>query len=156
MSRKSLVVVSILAALGGLHGAAATAADRATFCGTARWQPIIREAEDRFDLPAARLDAVIWAESAGCEVMDGSPTTSGAGAMGPMQFMPETWQTYRARLRREDDPYGARNNIMAGAAYLSDLYRRFGSRGFLGAYQAGPKAIRGIPGQRATSSSADA
>ena len=156
MSHKVLVVVSILATLGGICGGGAIAADRPTFCGTARWQPIVHEAADRFGLPATWLDAVILAESAGCEVMDGSPTTSGAGAMGPMQFMPETWQTYRARLRREDDPYGARNNIMAGAAYLSDLYRRFGSRGFLGAYQAGPKAIRGIPGQRATSSSADA
>ena len=139
MSHKWLVAVSILAALGGVHGSGAIAADRPTFCGTARWQPIIREAADRFGLPAAWLDAVIRAESAGCEVMDGSPTTSSAGAMGLMQIMPETWKTYRARLRLGDDPYGAHDNIMAGAAYLSDLYRRFGSSGFLAAYQAGPK-----------------
>ena len=139
MSHKLLVVVSILATLGGLCGGGAIAADRPTFCGTARWQPIVHKAADRFGLPATWLDAVILAESAGCEVMDGSPTTSSAGAMGLMQIMPETWKTYRARLRLGDDPYGAHDNIMAGAAYLSDLYRRFGSSGFLAAYQAGPK-----------------
>ncbi len=139
MSHKLLVVVSILATLGGLCGGGAIAADRPTFCGTARWQPIVHKAADRFGLPAAWLDAVILAESAGCEVMDGSPTTSSAGAMGLMQIMPETWKTYRARLRLGEDPYAAHDNIMAGAAYLSDLYRRFGSSGFLAAYQAGPK-----------------
>jgi hypothetical protein len=139
MSHKLLVVVSILATLGGLRGGGAIAADRPPFCGTARWQPTVHEAADRFGLPATWLDAVIRAESAGCEVMDGSRTTSSAGAMGLMQLMPETWKTYRVRLRLGDDPYGARDNIMAGAAYLSDLYRRFGSSGFLAAYQAGPK-----------------
>ena len=139
MSHKLLVVVSILATLGGLCGGGAIAADRPTFCGTARWQPIVHKAADRFGLPATWLDAVILAESAGCEVMDGSPTTSSAGAMGLMQIMPETWRTYRARLRLGEDPYAAHDNIMAGAAYLSDLYRRFGSSGFLAAYQAGPK-----------------
>lgn len=138
MIRKLFTAVSILAALVGAHGGGAIAADRPAFCGTARWQPIVREAANRFGLPAAWVDAVIRAESAGCEVMDGSPTTSSAGAMGLMQLMPETWKTYRVRLRLGDDPYGARDNIMAGAAYLSDLYRRFGSRGFLAAYQAGP------------------
>ena len=139
MNPKFIVAVSILTVLGGVHGGGAIAADRPAFCGTARWQPIIREAADRFALPAAWLDAVIRAESAGCEAMDGRPTTSSAGAMGLMQIMPETWQTYRARLRLGDDPYGARDNIMAGATYLSHLYRRFGSRGLLAAYQAGPK-----------------
>ena len=139
MSHKLLVAVSILATLGGLCGGGAIAADRPPFCGTARWQAIVHEAADRFGLPAAWLDAVIRAESAGCAVMHGSQTTSSAGAMGLMQLMPETWETYRARLRLGDDPYGAHDNIMAGAAYLSDLYRRFGSSGFLAAYQAGPK-----------------
>ena len=139
MSHKLLVAVSILAALGGVHGCGAIAADRPTFCGTARWQPIVHEAADRFGLPASWLAAVIRAESAGCEVMDGSPTTSSAGAMGLMQLMPETWKTYRDRLQLGEDPYGPRDNIMAGAAYLSHLYRRFGWSGFLAAYQAGPK-----------------
>ena len=37
MSHKLLVVVSILATLGGLCGGGAIAADRPSFCGTARW-----------------------------------------------------------------------------------------------------------------------
>ena len=139
MSRNSLFAVSILAVLGGVNGSGAIAADRAAFCGTERWQPIIRQAADRFGLPAVWLDAVIRAESAGCEEMDGKPTTSNTGAMGLMQLMPATWRMYQARLGLGDDPYGARDNILAGAAYLSDLYRRFGSSGFLAAYQAGPK-----------------
>ena len=139
MSRTSLVAVSILAVLGGVRSGGAIAAGRPEFCGTEQWQPIIREAADRFGLPAVWLDAVIRAESAGCEVMDGKPTTSSTGAMGLMQLMPATWHMYQARLRLGDDPYGPRDNILAGAAYLSDLYRRFGSSGFLSAYQAGPK-----------------
>lgn len=139
MNPKFIVAVSILAVLGGVQGGGAIAADRPAFCGTERWQPIIREAADRFGLPAVWLDAVVGAESAGCEEMDGRPTTSSAGAMGLMQLMPQTWETYRARLRLGDDPYGARDNIMAGAAYLSELYSRFGYGGFLAAYQAGPK-----------------
>ena len=139
MSRTSLAAVSILAVLGGVQVGSAIAADRPPFCGTERWQPIVREAADRFGLPAAWLNGVIWAESAGCEDMDGKPTTSSTGAMGLMQLMPATWRMYQARLRLGDDPYGPRDNILAGAAYLSDLYRRFGSSGFLPAYQAGPK-----------------
>ena len=155
MSRTSLAAVSILAVLGGVQVGSAIAADRPAFCGTERWQPIIREAADRFGLPAVWLDAVVGAESAGCEKMDGRPTTSSTGAMGLMQLMPATWRMYQARLRLGDDPYGARDNILAGAAYLSDLYRRFGSSGFLAAYQAGPKRYQeflddGRPLPRAT------
>ncbi len=139
MSHKLLVAVSTLATLVGLCGGGAIAADRPPFCGIARWQPIVRDAANRFGLPATWLDAVILAESAGCEVMDGSPTISSTGAMGLMQLMPATWHMYQARLRLGDDPYGPRDNVLAGAAYLSDLYRRFGSSGFLAAYQAGPK-----------------
>ena len=155
MNPKFIVAVSILAVLGGVQGGGAIAADRPAFCGTERWQPIIREAADRFGLPAVWLDAVVEAESAGCEEMDGRPTTSSTGAMGLMQLMPATWRMYQARLRLGDDPYGARDNILAGAAYLSDLYRRFGSSGFLAAYQAGPKRYQeflddGRPLPRAT------
>ena len=139
MNPKFIVAISILAVLGGVQGGGAIAADRPAFCGTERWQPIIREAADRFGLPAVWLDAVVGAESAGCEEMDGRPTTSSTGAMGLMQLMPATWRMYQARLRLGGDPYGARDNILAGAAYLSDLYRRFGSSGFLPAYQAGPE-----------------
>ncbi|HWB47982.1 MAG TPA: lytic transglycosylase domain-containing protein [Stellaceae bacterium] len=36
------------------------------------------------------------------------------------------------------DPFQPRDNIMAGAAYLREMYDRYGSAGFLAAYNAGP------------------
>src|SRR5580658_7901305 len=36
------------------------------------------------------------------------------------------------------DPYDAHDNILAGAAYLRELLDRYGSPGFLAAYNAGP------------------
>ena len=137
MRRAFRVAGWMLAGLVRVHGGA-LAADRPVFCGTARWQPFIREAADRFRLPPDWIDAVIRAESAGCETVNGKPTTSPAGAMGLMQLMPATWREYRRRLGLGDDPFDPHDNILAGAAYLRDLYERYGSAGFLAAYQAGP------------------
>ena len=117
---------------------ASIAANAPVVCGTARWQPLIREAALRFEVPQAWLDAVMLVESAGCATLNGRPIVSPAGAMGLMQLMPATWLEYRARLGLGDDPYRARDNIFAGAAYLHELYVRYGKDGFLAAYQAGP------------------
>jgi hypothetical protein len=115
------------------------AADRPVYCGTERWQPFIAEAAVRFDIPQVWLHAVMRAESAGCESMQGRPITSSAGAMGLMQLMPATWSEFRQRLGLGSDPFDPRENILAGAAYLRELYDRYGSPGFLAAYQAGPE-----------------
>lgn len=63
---------------------------------------------------------------------------SSKGALGLMQIMPDTWNELSARYALGDDPYDPRNNILAGAAYLREMYDRFGSPGFLAAYNAGP------------------
>ena len=63
---------------------------------------------------------------------------SSQGAMGLMQIMPETWAGLRARHGFGDNSYDPRDNILAGAAYLRELYDRYGSPGFLAAYNAGP------------------
>lgn len=139
MSRNLLIAGWLLASVYGFLGGDVLAADLWVFCGTTPWQSAIREAADRSGIPFAWIEAVIQAESAGCAVMNGKPTISSAGAMGLMQLMPATWAEYRSRLRLGDDPYDARDNIMAGAAYLRDLYDRFGGDGFLAAYQAGPE-----------------
>jgi soluble lytic murein transglycosylase-like protein len=118
---------------------AVAAADRSVYCGTERWQPFIAEAAARFDIPQAWLHAVVRAESAGCEFIDAHPITSIAGAMGLMQLMPGTWNHVRRRLGLGDDPYDPRDNILAGAGYLHELYDRYGSPGFLAAYHAGPE-----------------
>jgi len=60
------------------------------------------------------------------------------GAMGLMQIMPATWAGLRQRYRLGPDPYDAHDNIIAGAAYLSELHDRYGAPGFLAAYNAGP------------------
>ena len=58
--------------------------------------------------------------------------------MGLMQIMPKTWTELRARYGLGADPYDPRDNILAGAAYIRELYDRYGAPGFLAAYNAGP------------------
>jgi soluble lytic murein transglycosylase-like protein len=139
MRRKLFVAGCTLATVAISLGLDVRAADRPVFCGTKPWQSIVRQASQRFDLPRAWLNAVIRSESAGCATMNGKPIISAAGAMGLMQLMPSTWLEYRARLQLGDDPFQAHDNIFAGAAYLHDLYQRYGEEGFLAAYQAGPE-----------------
>ncbi len=93
----------------------------------------IDEAARRFSIPAAWIRAVMRAESAG-DVR----AISSAGAMGLMQIMPDTWAELRVRHRLGRDPYDPRDSILAGAAYLREMYDRYGSPGFLAAYNAGP------------------
>jgi transglycosylase-like protein with SLT domain len=109
-----------------------------SYCGTARWQPFIEEAASRFELPSRWLAAVIHAESAGCDFMDGRPTTSAAGAMGLTQLMPSTWELFTQSLNLGRDAYDPHDNILAGAAYLRELYDRYGWPGSSAAYHAGP------------------
>ena len=103
-----------------------------------QWQPIVSEAANLFALPEAWVNAVMARESGGRFTLNGRPITSSAGAMGLMQIMPETWAGLRARHGLGDSPYDPRDNILAGAAYLRELYDRYGSPGFLAAYNAGP------------------
>jgi soluble lytic murein transglycosylase-like protein len=93
----------------------------------------IAEAARRFDIPQHWIRAVMEVESAGNPM-----AVSRAGAMGLMQIMPATWAELRAQLQLADDPFDPRNNILAGTAYLRQMYDRFGSSGFLAAYNAGP------------------
>ncbi|WP_417607195.1 lytic transglycosylase domain-containing protein [Primorskyibacter flagellatus] len=99
-------------------------------------QPIdihIAEAARRFGIPQPWIRAVMEVESAG-----NPRAVSHAGAMGLMQIMPDTWAELRAAHRLGNDPFDPRDNILAGTAYLRQMYDRFGSPGFLAAYNAGP------------------
>jgi hypothetical protein len=58
--------------------------------------------------------------------------------MGLMQIMPKTYAVLRARQHLGLDAYNPRDNILAGAAYLREMLDRYGSPGFLAAYNAGP------------------
>lgn len=93
----------------------------------------IAEAAQRFGVPEAWIRAVMRVESAG-DVR----AISSAGAMGLMQVMPATWAELRVRHRLGANPYDPRDNILAGAAYLREMHDRYGSPGFLAAYNAGP------------------
>ncbi|MFN8680327.1 lytic transglycosylase domain-containing protein [Paracoccus sp. P2] len=94
----------------------------------------IAEAAQRFGIPAAWIIAVMRVESAG-----DLRALSSAGAMGLMQVMPETWAALRIRHGLGDDPYDPRDNILAGAAYLREMWDRYGNvAAMLAAYNAGP------------------
>jgi hypothetical protein len=93
----------------------------------------IAEAAQRFGVPAVWIRAVMDAESAG-----DARAVSRKGAMGLMQIMPDTWSELRMRYGLGRDPFDPRDNILAGAAYLRQI-DRYGSPGFLAAYNAGPQ-----------------
>lgn len=106
------------------------------------WGPYIREAAGRYDVPERWIREVMRQESGGrLLTADGTLTTSGAGAMGLMQVMPETYDTLRRSEGLGDDPYEPCDNILAGAAYIREMFDRFGAPGFLAAYNAGPNRL---------------
>ena len=94
----------------------------------------IAEAARRFGIPEHWIVAVLRTESAG-DVR----AVSSAGAMGLMQVMPDTWAALRIRHRLGRDPYDPRDNILAGTAYLREMFDRYGNvAAMLAAYNAGP------------------
>ncbi|MBR1175352.1 lytic transglycosylase domain-containing protein [Bradyrhizobium sp. KB893862 SZCCT0404] len=93
----------------------------------------VAEAAARFGIPAAWVRAVMRIESSGDR-----HAVSSKGALGLMQLMPKTWADMRARYGLGRDPFDPRDNILAGAAFLRELHDRYGSPGFLAAYNAGP------------------
>jgi hypothetical protein len=94
----------------------------------------IAEASQRFGIPERWIRAVLRAESAG-----DMRAISSAGAMGLMQIMPDTWAALRVRYQLGRNPYDPRDSIMAGAAYLREMWDRYGNVvGMLAAYNAGP------------------
>ncbi|MBV8458733.1 MAG: lytic transglycosylase domain-containing protein [Acetobacteraceae bacterium] len=105
------------------------------------WGPYINEAAKRFDVPDQWIRAVMAVESNGQEYQDGHFIISPKGAMGLMQVMPATYDDMRQEYNLGDDPYDPHNNILAGAAYLRQMYDMYGYPGFLAAYNAGPHRL---------------
>jgi hypothetical protein len=98
------------------------------------WGPYINLAASRFDVPQQWIQV----ESGGNEYVGGQLTVSPAGAMGLMQLEPETYQEMANRYGLGSDPFNPYDNIMAGTAYIHEMYQVYGSPGFLAAYNAGP------------------
>jgi soluble lytic murein transglycosylase-like protein len=91
------------------------------------------EASQRFNIPGDWIRAVMRIESGG-----DPHAVSPKGAMGLMQIMPKTYAGLRALHHLGADAYHPRDNILAGAAYLREMLDRYGTPGFLAAYNAGP------------------
>jgi len=97
----------------------------------------VTEAAQRFDVPEAWIWAVMRVESGG-----DPRARSPVGAIGLMQIMPATWTRLTARYGLGSDPWDARANILAGAAYLRELLDRYADLPTaLAAYNAGPGRV---------------
>ncbi|WP_223880599.1 lytic transglycosylase domain-containing protein [Roseococcus microcysteis] len=142
----ALAALGVLAACGSQQQARTPAASSTQIRSTTPpgppgdpWGPWIREASARFDVPEAWIREVMRQESGGR-----AHVTSRAGAMGLMQVMPATYRELQARHGLGDDPYHPYDSIMAGTAYLRQMYDLFGSPAFLAAYNAGPGRLEGF------------
>jgi hypothetical protein len=94
----------------------------------------VTEASRRFAVPEHWIRAVMRVESGA-----NARARSRKGAIGLMQIMPETWADLRVRYGLGANPCDPRDNILAGVAYIRELYDRYGVPGFLAAYNAGPR-----------------
>jgi cell division septation protein DedD len=149
----SLGVLALLAACASQTRTASGPQEAARYVAHARnnytppgpaqdpWGPYIREASARFDVPQLWIRSVMHVESGGNEYLNGQLITSGAGAMGLMQVMPATYDELRQQYNLGDDPFDPHNNILAGVAYMREMYDIYGSPGFLAAYNAGPNRL---------------
>ena len=107
-----------------------------------RWSAFVKDASHRFGIAEEWIRAVIRMESGGRALADSNkPITSDKGAMGIMQLMPETYKDMRARYGLGANPYDPHDNVIAGAAYLSWLYGKYGYPKMFAAYNAGPGTL---------------
>jgi Transglycosylase SLT domain len=136
LATSSLCIASmtVLALMVHYSTARAESARSAPVVASNRYADFMAEASQRFGVPASWLRAVIQVESAG-----NPKAVSPKGAMGLMQLIPDTWSALRIQYHLGNDPFDPHDNILSGAAYLRELFDRFGASGFLAAYNAGPK-----------------
>lgn len=133
-------VVLLLAGLLVIGGPTAAEAAQAAQAAPIQRQQVseryathVAEAAQRFGIPVDWIRAVMRIESDGDR-----RAVSPKGALGLMQLMPKAWTEMRVRYGLGHDPFDPHDNIFAGAAFLRKLHDRYGSPGFLAAYNAGP------------------
>ena len=107
---------------------------------TIKYDEIIQEASDKFDLSFFLIKAIIKVES-----NFDSRAVSKKGALGLMQIMPQNLQAFNIR-----EPYDPKDNIMGGSRYFKSLIERYSGKLplALAAYNAGPTIVdkyRNIP-----------
>src|SRR5712692_9447552 len=103
-------------------------------------EPLMIESAQRYGIDPRILQTVCFIES-----RYRLNAISPKGALGPMQFMPETAQRYGLR-----NPHDAKASIDAAARYLRDLLRKFGGRVdlALAAYNAGEGTVESFQSGR--------
>jgi soluble lytic murein transglycosylase-like protein len=137
---RSLTVVGIVGALLTIESPSQAtaeslpAAPSPEISPVVAYAPFVTEASRRFTIPVQWIRTVMKTESGG-----NPRAVSPRGALGLMQIMPATWVELSVRHELGIDPFDPRDNILAGTAYLRELLGRFGSEGFLAAYNAGPR-----------------
>ena len=94
------------------------------------------------------IRSVMRVESGGNQYQNGQLITSSAGAMGLMQVMPETYDELHDRYSLGDDPFDPHDNILAGTAYLREMYDIYGSPGLPRRVQCGAAAARRLSEQQ--------
>lgn len=134
--RRRAALVAALLAFTSLPGTACGQAVTGLVTGQ-DYAPMVTAAARRFAIPQAWIWQVMRTESAG-----NLRAVSPKGAMGLMQLMPGTWAMLTARYGLGSDPFDAAANIHAGAAYLREMFDRYGDLGAaLAAYNAGPGRV---------------
>ena len=129
-----MVLAALMLSCSAAHaGQASPAAHRASGKSFHPFAAFVTEASRRFAVPEHWIRAVMRVESG-----EQSRARSRRGATGLMQVMPKTWTELRTRYGFGADPDDPHDNIMAGTAYIRELYDRYGAPGFLAAYNAGP------------------
>jgi soluble lytic murein transglycosylase-like protein len=134
MKTKLLSILSLLLFLsGGAMAQDRSDSEQALPDRAREIEPAIIEASNRYGIDARILRAICFAES-----RYRMNAISPKGALGPMQFMPETAARYGLK-----NPYDPRAAIDAAARYLRDLLARFNGRLDLAvaAYNAGEGAV---------------
>jgi hypothetical protein len=106
--------------------------------GVSQWREFITEAAQEFAIPESWIRAVMGQESGGRTTLHGRLIRSSAGATGLMQVMPGTYADLRRRYSLGGDSYDPHDNILAGTAYLRQMYERYGYPSLFAAYNAGP------------------
>jgi soluble lytic murein transglycosylase-like protein len=136
MALTALVFTIVAAVLSGPTSAAEvpSAHSKARSSEQVQFGGFISEASARFSISQSWIRAVMTQESGGI-----ARIMSPKGAIGLMQVMPKTYLELARRHGLGRDPFNPRDNILAGTAYLREMKDRFGSPGFLAAYNAGPR-----------------
>ncbi|MCE1247202.1 MAG: lytic transglycosylase domain-containing protein [Firmicutes bacterium] len=134
------ILASKMEGAGNMPAPAASGPAPAVSTKASDYDSIINEASTQYGVDARFIKAIIQQESG-----FNPNATSGCGAMGMMQLMPET-----AKSLGVNNGYDARENIMGGVKYIKQQLDAFGGdkEKALAAYNAGPGNVQkygGIP-----------